>query len=1229
MTIQTGDIKVLKSQVLLDTTDGGGAMTGSEVIDGQSNNLFPDISELDRTYGRITLRKAFAAVLTSTTDSYYGAHTIISRMPEDPRVSVSLFTTNDWFDRRTSARDKVERYLALGPLWPGHLLEKQLAGQRAIQLAMRPQDDEPKVGQGLGLVQNEGLGTEFSQFVRVTKVTSQDRTFVDHQNRDVLRKVVTVEISDPLLYTFTGPSVFQAVQGISGPAICRDTRVANAASYYGITSLTAPGAINDASIMVGDIFTQLVPSAQAETPLVDLTAAGLSSLYVPGNEGTINANVSASMGPTTKLYLGSSILPGTLTLKPGASTITDQGGTLMMGTTEIGSIDYEKGLCSFNANAPAYSGTIVTTFTPAGVPNRVQDTASISIVQDLRGYNYTITLIPSPMPGSLVVSYMAQGKVYYLYDRGDGVLKGSDAAFGSGSVNFTTGSVIVTLGALPDANSELIFAWGKKVDSFTRSSLTVAPARLEFQLANGQVAPGTVTVTWSVEGSPKSATDDGNGTFTGDATGKIHYASGLIKLVPSVLYQQGTEFKVNYQFGPPHEQTFPMPIRDGTGKVNVVLPNLGGNPIPKTVELLWNVDILDSETLGTIFTETIQEWNPIPPTFRVDPLVTAFDNGSGGFRRTDGTLQPNSSIDYSTRTISLAPEMNVRVPKPVWGTELVGSTTTSQLFGGGSLNTTVNTYRRIIESWAMVATIAVMPYDEKGYLTVKWRTGGSGAAVEETFTAQSLKFDLTPEFAESILKGSVRFELGGKEYVDRLGGLFHTIEPLTGAGTSAGVINYQSGVIEVDSWTPSAANAVTLRSLVTEMNIQPVDEVVFRIPVVPVRSGSLQVRCIPIAGNSGGQIAVTADATGRFNSPFMVGTVDYQTGVVRIRFGEKITVTPEVRTKDFFREGAVFTEGGIEKVIKPNPVYADSIRYNAVGYTYMPLAADILGLDPVRLPSDGRVPIFRQGDVAVVHHTEDLAFPTSPVPSIGTTLDVGRDRLSYIKVYDNDGVPVDPTMYNVDLDDGIVVLNSNYAQGSYVLPLRAEHRIEDMGLISDVQINGVLSLTRPLTHNFPVPGSFVSSALIFGDLQARAHSKFSQESWTSVWQDSPIGNPILAQYNEVQYPILVSNKGAAEEKWAMIFTSSSQFRVVGRGVGQIGTGDINTDTAPINPATGEPYWTLRALGWGLGWAAGNVLRFNTAGANYPIWLARTVLQGPVTNQYDNFQIQIRGDIDRV
>ena len=72
MSIQSGDIKLLKSQVLLDTSDGGGAMTSNEDVDGLSNNLFADISELDRTYGRVSLRKGYAAVTTTSVDSYYG-----------------------------------------------------------------------------------------------------------------------------------------------------------------------------------------------------------------------------------------------------------------------------------------------------------------------------------------------------------------------------------------------------------------------------------------------------------------------------------------------------------------------------------------------------------------------------------------------------------------------------------------------------------------------------------------------------------------------------------------------------------------------------------------------------------------------------------------------------------------------------------------------------------------------------------------------------------------------------------------------------------------------------------------------------------------------------------------------------------------------------------------------------------------------------------------------------
>jgi hypothetical protein len=1225
MTIQSGDIKLLKSQVLLDTSDGGGAMTSEEVVDGLSNNLFADVSELDRTYGRVALRKTFPAVDTTTNDSYYGSHAIISRVPEDPRVSISLFTTKDWFDRRTQARDKIERYLARGPKWAGHLLEMQLEGQRAIQLCVRALDIEPKVGQGLNLVQFEGLMTEYEQYVRVTKITTAERTFTV-QGKDVIRKVITVEISDPLRFNFEGSTVEQFETGNLGKAVCRDTRVANAATYYGAARLTNAASMNDASIQADTIFTQLVPSAQSETPMVDLNAAALSSLYVPGNDNVITTTVSAPVGSNTKLYVGNSVIPGTFSLTITGNTIRDAGGDLKNGSTIVGSIEYDKGLCTFNANVPNYTGAMNLTFKPAAVPTRVADTASISIIEDTRGYNYTITLLPIPQPGSLVVSYMSQGKVYFLYDRGDGVLKGSDTAFGTGAISYTTGSVIITTGALPDASSEIIFAWGKKVSTFTRADYAVSPARIELQLANQQTAPGSVVITWTLNNVAKTAVDDGNGNITGDATGTINYASSKIKLIPTLLYQQGTELQVAYSFGPPNSQAFPMPTRDGSGNVTVTLDNIGGNIIPKSVELVWNVDIMDSPQLGTIFTETEQTWNPPPPPFRRDPLVQAFDNGTGGFRLPGGTAQPGT-INYSTRTISLSPELNVQIPKPVWSNQLMGETQSSRIINGGNLTSTVKTYRRIIGSWQMVPTIASMPIDEKGYLTVKWRTSAAANNATETFQVGELKFDLTPGFAEDILQGSSRFIVGGLTYIDRLGTLYHSVNNANGAGVVAGSIAYQSGLVTLTSWAPGSANSVDLKSLVTEMNVQPVDEVVFRVPIAPVRTGSVQIRALPIEGNNGDPINVTADGTGKISSPYMVGSVDYQSGVVRIRFGQKVTVDAGVIASSWYNADAVFTENSVQKIIKPRPVYADSIRYNAVGYTYLPLSADILGMDPVRLPSDGRVPIFRQSDVVVVHHTDNAVFPGTPAS--GSVVDVGRVRVSYIKVYDAQGTALDPNMYETNLDAGTVTLKSNYSLGVLVLPLHAEHRVEDMAVVTDVQINGKLALNRVLTHSFPANNSIISSALIFGDLQARVFGKFSQESWTNVWSNSIIGNPTTSQFNDTLYPITTKNRGAAEESWALIFTNSTSFRIVGKNAGQIGTGDINTDLAPLNPATSTPYFTLNKLGWGTGWGAGNVLRFNSAAANYPVWLARTVLQGPATALNDKFQIQIRGDKDRV
>ncbi|MGM3125389.1 hypothetical protein, partial [Bacillus cereus group sp. BC257] len=84
-------------------------------------------------------------------------------------------------------------------------------------------------------------------------------------------------------------------------------------------------------------------------------------------------------------------------------------------------------------------------------------------------------------------------------------------------------------------------------------------------------------------------------------------------------------------------------------------------------------------------------------------------------------------------------------------------------------------------------------------------------------------------------------------------------------------------------------------------------------------------------------------------------------------------------------------------------------------------------------------------------------------------------------------------------------------------------------------------------------------------LQAQAGSSFSQQTWTRTFSDSLIGNPIGANYNRTAYPITVTNEGAETERWALVFTNATDFRLIGETLGQIAAGSIATNFSPLNP----------------------------------------------------------------
>ena len=266
--------------------------------------------------------------------------------------------------------------------------------------------------------------------------------------------------------------------------------------------------------------------------------------------------------------------------------------------------------------------------------------------------------------------------------------------------------------------------------------------------------------------------------------------------------------------------------------------------------------------------------------------------------------------------------------------------------------------------------------------------------------------------------------------------------------------------------------------------------------------------------------------------------------------------------------------------------------------------------------------------------------------SAGLTMYGGRPNVGALRVLSKTGQDISNLTYSYasgpTFVSGVRVFNIDLAAGTAtfastdVAALIASHSpvtLTVSGTYSALSTASAAQSTlnrvtfnRALTRAFP-SGSMLSSMLFVGDLQAGAGQSFEQETWGQVWADTRIGPVIAPQYNQAGHPIAVNNAGALTERWAITFLTSTTFRVVGETLGQIATGDVNTALAPTNPATGQPYFTLAAAGWGSGWSGGNVLRFNTRGANAGVWVARATLPSAPSSTPDSLTVAIRGDID--
>jgi hypothetical protein len=1195
MPILSGDVKLLESAVMADVPEGGGAPTGNVIADGVSNAIFPDISELDRAGGRVNLRKTFVSIQTDDQDLYFGGNVIVAEPPQDPRVSVTLFSNGLTFDRRTEAQSRVESYLNKGPEWGGFLYENHIAGQRVIQLFQRENSELPVVGQTLVLVQNEGTGTQKEQYVRATSVSVVERTFTVSTGGSFLDYkawVVTLDISDALRFDFTGTPANRTFARDTNGTRIRDTVVADAGTYVGVVPLTESADLGDFTIKGQSIFTQLVPSAQTETPISDIRTNGLSAALVSTGE-PVTVSLSLAFTTSQNMHVGGPIYPASLSVSRSGITLTDQGGLLLSSGAEVGQVDYDNGILTLSTNVfGTGSGTHSVTFTPATLPDLISDQNAILITPQNQGLSYVFTMGVVPARRTLSISYLAQGRWYVLRDDGSGTLRGIDAAYGIGTLNYTTGAVVVTLGALPDVGSSIVVqSYSEALNEPLTNATLLNGGKFYVPLNTSgnqseekgakQIRIGSLLVQWN-DGTVRTVTDDGFGNLSGDGTGTVDYSAGVVRLSPNALPPPGTVFLADLD-GSEGDVATNIPLANG---------NIGStNIVPGTVS--FPVSGLFAYSAIGAYIETISFG-----TRTLELLIR--DNGSGVLFFADpgnGLVVNCGTINYATGVIDVT-------PTPAISTDDRTGPTVVMNFGTRSVwSYAWNT----IHPGSRFRGLSITSTSSNVTYSSSVAGADSVSVVVNQYVARVL---MVPNYS---LRGA-SFTLGSSRYLQLPDNtLIRDPSATTGAGTPSGSVSASLGAVFLSGWTTGVSPVLgSARGMIVPPNVgveAPFTSfsTIFRTASTPIRPGSFSVLGTMMDGTT---FNVTAGTDGKINGTRVKGRIDYQYGLVELFF---VNPSGDPTISDDLSSLGIPGLGEIPIDL----VRLNSIRYNAVSFSYLPLDAELLGIDPVRLPSDGRVPIFRPGGFAVVGHTDDIVQTVSN----GQTVNCGRVRLSRVRVIGNDNIVIN-TGYTADLEAGTVTFTD---VAGYSQPVTIQHRIEDMGVVRQTDINGEITFTRPLTHNYPL-GSYLSSALIAGDLFARVPLVFDQTTWNGTFSDTP-GTNATATFNSTTYPITVTNRGALTERWVAQFTNSTSFNIIGENVGVIATGNTSTDCAPINPSTGVPYFNIPALGWGSGWATGNVLRFNTVGAMFPVWVVRTVQQGPETVPDDSFVLLIRGDVD--
>jgi hypothetical protein len=523
--ILAGDIKLLASKVMDDVPNGGGGPTGNVIPDGASNAIFGDVTERQRAGGGVSIRQLHLAVQTDNTAAYMDPSIIVSQPPNDANVSITLAKCGV-FAKRTEIASAIENYVIQGPEWSGYLLENHVAGQRNIHLFQRPGSPTPPIGRTLVLVSGEGQPGEIRQYVRVTRVEVEQRTFTYQSSgayADYVADVVICDLTDALRSNFAGSPPDRGYTRLATRTVVRDTTVANASTFYGASSLTASVALGDSTLRVASIFTQLVPSARTEVVALDQRPASqrLLTLATAPREVKVGAAPHATrikVGQENRGFSWVNILkpfpaPNTVVVSYMAQgvwyTLTDNGAGQLTGAG-VGTVNYANGSISVTTQAlPDVGSAIIYGW---GEKSAFVDRSGQA---GFRAPEYALKLDHASIKkGTLVIKWTSGGVLRTVTDNGGTGRLAGDA---TGEINYASGDLFLRPQYMPDAGAQFTidYQWA----TLSTKSVTVSPDAGGFDniVLDTVPAAGSVKVQWT---TVREVSSSSGASAVGSAAGK-------------------------------------------------------------------------------------------------------------------------------------------------------------------------------------------------------------------------------------------------------------------------------------------------------------------------------------------------------------------------------------------------------------------------------------------------------------------------------------------------------------------------------------------------------------------------------------------------------------------------------------------------------------------------------------------------------------------------------------